>query len=45
MLVYLAMIDSPDDRHKFEVIYNTYKQLMYYIANNTSLDNGKHTIE
>ena len=34
MLVYLAMIDSPDDRHKFEVIYNTYKQLMYYIANN-----------
>lgn len=34
MLVYLAMIESPDDRHKFEVIYNTYKQLMYYIASN-----------
>lgn len=33
-MVYLTMLDSPDDRHKFEVIYNTYKQLMYYIANN-----------
>ena len=33
-MVYLTMLDSPDDRHKFEVIYNTYKQLIYYIANN-----------
>ena len=33
MLVYLSMIDSPDDRHKFELIYQTYRQLMYHIAN------------
>jgi len=32
LLVYLSMLDSSDDRYKFEVIYNTYKQLMYYIA-------------
>ncbi len=32
MLLYLAMIDSSENRHKFEVIYDTYKQLMYHIA-------------
>lgn len=33
MFVYLSMIDSPDEKIKFEVIYNTYRQLMYYTAN------------
>ena len=33
MLVYLSMIDSPNDRYKFELIYQTYRQLMYHIAN------------
>lgn len=32
MLIYLAMIDSPEGKSKFEIIYNTYKQLMYYTA-------------
>ena len=32
MLLYLAMIESPDEKHKFEVIYQTYRQLMYHIA-------------
>lgn len=32
MLIYLAMIDSPEGKPKFEIIYNTYKQLMYYTA-------------
>lgn len=38
MFVYLAMIESPDGRSKFEIIYTLYKQLMYYIANSI-LDN------
>lgn len=33
MLIYLSMIDDEDDRHKFENLYNTYKQLLFYIAN------------
>jgi len=32
LLVYLAMADSSEDRHKFEEIYMTYRQLMYYVA-------------
>lgn len=34
MLIYLAMIDSHEEKSKFEIIYNTYKQLMYYTASN-----------
>lgn len=33
MLVYLNMIDSDEDRFKFEAIYHEYKNLMYYTAN------------
>lgn len=33
MFIYLAMIDSPDEKQKFEIIYQTYRQLMYYVAN------------
>ena len=32
MIIYLAMIDSPEGRHKFEFIYNRYKNLMFYTA-------------
>lgn len=32
MLVYLAMIDSPEEQSKFEKIYLTYKGLMYHTA-------------
>ena len=32
MLIYLAMIDSPDDQVKFERVYNKYRYLMLHIA-------------
>lgn len=33
MLIYLAMIDSPEGKNKFEIIYEQYKNLMFYTAN------------
>lgn len=33
MLIYLAMIDSDEDKSKFEIIYKSYKKLMLYQAN------------
>lgn len=33
MFIYLAMIDSPEGRLKFELIYERYKGLMFYTAN------------
>lgn len=33
MLIYLQMIDAPEDRSKFEVLYRAYRGLMFYIAN------------
>lgn len=33
MLIYLLMIESDEDKSKFEIIYNTYKKLMLYRAN------------
>ena len=33
MIVYLQMIDAPEDKHKFEVLYHEYRGLMFYIAN------------
>lgn len=33
MLIYLAMIDSPEGKFKFEIIYEQYKNLMFYTAN------------
>ena len=32
MLVYLAMIDSPEDQSKFERVYHKYRYLMLHIA-------------
>ena len=32
MLIYLQMIDGPEDRSKFEQLYLAYRGLMYYIA-------------
>ena len=32
MLIYLMMIDSPEDQSKFEKVYLTYKGLMYHTA-------------
>lgn len=33
MFVYLNMIQSEEDKSKFEQIYTTYKQTMFYVAN------------
>lgn len=38
MLIYLAMIESDEDKSKFEQLYNTYKQTMFYVANNILKD-------
>lgn len=32
MLIYLQIIETPEDRSKFEDIYNAYRGLMYYVA-------------
>lgn len=32
MLIYLSMIESQDDRHKFERIYERYRNLMCHVA-------------
>lgn len=32
MLIYLQMIETDEDRSKFEEIYNEYRGLMYYVA-------------
>ena len=33
MIIYLQMIDPPEEKHKFEVLYTKYRGLMFYIAN------------
>lgn len=33
LLFYLQMLETPDDKHKFELIYEEYKDLMYFVAN------------
>ena len=32
MLIFLQMIDGPEDQSKFEQLYLTYRGLMYYVA-------------
>lgn len=32
MLIYLSMIESPEDQTKFEQVYLRYKNLMFYVA-------------
>ena len=33
MLIYLQMIESPEDKHKFEIIYEKYRDMLFAIAN------------
>ena len=33
MLVYIQMIDAPEEKDKFERLYLKYRDLMFYIAN------------
>ena len=32
MFIYMMMIDSPEDRSKFEIVYQKYRGLMFYVA-------------
>lgn len=34
MLIYMMMVDSPEDRSKIEKMYYEYRGLMYHVANN-----------
>ncbi|MCQ1528796.1 RNA polymerase sigma factor [Lutispora saccharofermentans] len=38
MSIYLAMIESSDDKSKFEQIYINYRQTMFYVANSILKD-------
>ena len=33
MMIYLQMIDTPEDRSKFELLYMEYRGLMFHVAN------------
>ncbi|RRQ31312.1 RNA polymerase subunit sigma-24, partial [Clostridioides difficile] len=33
MILYLNLLESENDISKFELLYNTYKKTMFYIAN------------
>ena len=33
MIMYMSLIDNEDDKIKFEDIYNKYKKMMFWIAN------------
>ena len=33
MLIYLCAIEGQDEKQKFEIIYEEYKNLMFYVAN------------
>ena len=38
MLLYLSLIDTEEDKTKFEEIFNNYKKTMYYVANSILKD-------
>ena len=38
MLLYLSLIDTEEDKIKFEDIFNSYKKTMYYVANSILKD-------
>ena len=33
LVFYVSLIESDDNKTKFEIIYEEYKNLMYYVAN------------
>ncbi len=43
MLIYLQMIDLPQDKYKFEEVYITYRGLMFYVAD--QILHNKHDAE
>ncbi|MDO4314855.1 MAG: sigma-70 family RNA polymerase sigma factor [Oscillospiraceae bacterium] len=43
MLIYTQMLDTPEDRSKFELIYRMYRGLMFHVANR--ILNNEHDAE
>lgn len=43
MLVYLQMIETEEDRHKFEIIYRAYRDELFTLANR--ILNNEHDAE
>lgn len=43
MLIYTQMLDTPEERSKFELIYHTYRGLMFHVANR--ILNNEHDAE
>lgn len=41
MLIYLNLIDTEIDKSKFEDIYNSYKKIMFYVANDILKDEAQ----
>lgn len=39
-MLFLMMLESPEDKSKFEELYHSYRNLMYYIAREILHDNG-----
>ena len=47
MLIYLQMIETPEDRSKFETLYEEYRDVMYAVAkkilrNNMDAEDALH---
>lgn len=40
MIYYMSMIDAEENKTKFELIYEKYHKLMFYIANQILKDNS-----
>ena len=38
MFLYLSLIETEEDKIKFEAIFNSYKKTMYYVANSILKD-------
>lgn len=34
LVIYLSMLNGQEDKNKFELLYEKYRKLMFYIANN-----------
>ena len=43
MLIYLQMLETPEEQSKFELLYRTYRGLMFHVAN--KILNNEHDAE
>ena len=43
LVLYLSLLDDPEDQRKFERLFTKYKQMMYYVAKDVL--NNEHDAE